>query len=184
MAIEEDQPATVQRLFFALMPPRDVAEQIVARVDALHVSGPGVARERLHLTLAFLGTVHTRDIDDLIQTTNRLDADAFILVLDRLVGFDAGGMSWLAPSSTPDLLLSLAAKLDKNTACKVASGRYRAHVTIRRGGPTIQDTVIEPIVWAVRDFSLIASGEYGRPGVYRELGRWRLHACSDEPDGL
>jgi len=182
--MEADEPVAVQRLFFALMPPRDVAERIIARADALNLAGHCVASERLHLTLAFLGNVHTRDRDDLIQATNRIDADAFTLVLDRLGSFDVAGTSWLAPSSTPDLLRSLAAKLDKNTAHKVESGQYRAHVTVRRSAPTVHDTVIEPIEWAVGGFSLIASGEYGRPGAYRELGRWRLHACSDEPDGV
>ncbi|MES1939614.1 2'-5' RNA ligase [Salinisphaera sp. T5B8] len=176
--------ANVQRLFFALMPPAGIAKAIAARGQTLALDGRVVDTKRLHLTLAFLGRIEAEACTQLCEKASRVQAPAFTLVLDRLGCFVRPGIVWLGPSAVPSPLLDLAAKLDKNTASAIEKGRYRPHVTIRRKAMAVEGRAIVPIEWPVSDFSLIASGESGRPGIYRELGRWPLGARSVGPRGL
>jgi 2'-5' RNA ligase len=164
----------VQRLFFALMPPVDVARRIAAQADTLEIDGRPGDTARLHLTLAFLGKVESHTLDDLFDTAARIDLPRFTLVLDRLGLFRRARIAWFGPSQVPPVLLDLATKLDKNTARAIEKARYRPHVTIRRKIDSVGSGAIEPIEWPVRDFSLVVSGENGHAGAYRELRRWPL----------
>ena len=61
------------RLFFALWPPLEVAEQLagVARAVAQQFGGKPTRQETLHLTLAFLGEVPDDRMSLLMQTARR-----------------------------------------------------------------------------------------------------------------
>lgn len=162
--------APPERLFFAAWPPASVCDAITQRVHGLHVDGRRVARERLHLTLAFHGLCDAQARAALIARADALQATAFDLRLDRVGQFGGGKTLWLAPTVVPDALQALAqtlgATLDERT--------YRPHVTISRKAAPITPRPIAPIDWRIEAFALVASGHGGAPGGYRDLARWRL----------
>jgi len=166
--------ATSARIFFALWPPAVVVDAIETRVDALSPGGRRVARERLHLTLAFHGCCSAARLAELKRSVAGVRIPAFELVLDRIGHFRRPGITWLAPEVTPAPLARLAAALAPPSAVTDKPFVFRPHVSItRKAAPRAPATTV-PIVWPVRSFSLVASGCEGAPGRYRELAQWRL----------
>ena len=174
MTAATDPPRDSQRLFFALMPPPGVAARIANAADRLGLVGRRIESSRLHLTLVFLGAVESAVQARLCSVAETIDLPAFTLVLDRLSGFQGPQIAWLGPSRPPRTLLDLAATLDKNTIGGIDNDRFRPHVSVRRGIGCVATARVEPIEWPVTHFSLLASGDGGQPGAYRELGRWPL----------
>lgn len=172
------------RVFFALMPPEPVARQIVDRARALDAGGRAVSRERLHLTLAFMGNVDRAALDALMARADSVRMSCFDLVLDQAGTFRRAGINWLAPSVPPPELLDLSAKLYKNTRADIDNTVFRPHVTISRRSPALKARPISPIQWSVRAFSLVASGDDGAPGAYVQLRQWPLSTPSVGPRGL
>lgn len=173
-----------ERVFFALMPPAPVAQEIAAAARALAVDGRAVESERLHLTLAFVGNVTGDQRDRLLDAGDTVRMPAFTLVIDRAGAFRRAGIDWLAPSAPPAALLDLVQKLYKNTLCGIDDRVFRPHITIARRAGALKAGAIAPIRWPVTDFSLMASGSQGAPGAYRELRRWPLLPGSVGPASL
>ena len=163
--------AGAQRLFFALWPPRDVARRIATQADALGIGGRRVALPRLHMTLAFVGACDSAQTDALRDNAASIRAPAFDLVLDQLGHFARPGITWFGCTTAPDPLLALAAGL---APADVDNRAFRPHVSVVHDSVPMATRLIDPIVWRVTAFALIASGQATVAGAYRELDRWAL----------
>ena len=159
------------RLFFALWPPPHVAQAISEHCDGLAIPGRRVARDRLHLTLAFHGVCDPDQAARLWQRAAVVRVPAFDLVLDRVDHFARNAITWVGCARVPDALRALAAQLASPDA---GDNAFRAHVSVSRQSPHVSARSIDPVVWRVSAFSLVASGENGAPGAYRERQRWAL----------
>ena len=95
---DSQQRPTNRRLFFALWPDEAVRTQIVrATREPVRVSGGRpVRKDRLHVTVAFLGGLTEAGME-VARGVPPIGVGAFDLALDRLGAFANGGVLWLGP---------------------------------------------------------------------------------------
>lgn len=184
-------PHPTDRLFFALMPPLAVAEQVTALAAEwrarLGLRGRPRPTGHLHVTLQHLGDfsgLPQQRVDDACATAAGVSALRFDARFDR-VGSFAG-----RPGKHPFVLLgedaaaglaALHAELGARLASAGLARRERAfvpHVTLLYDTQAVAPQTIEPVAWPVREFLLIHS-LLGQTR-YRVLGRWSLRATPRE----
>ena len=172
-----DTPPDRHRVFFALWPD-DATRAAISRAtrDVVGISGGRpIAKERLHVTVAFLGEITAAGIEA-ARAVPPIAVGSFDLALDLVGVWPESKILWLAPSAPPDALLDLEARLWDGLAERgfAAEDRvYRPHVTLaRRARPVEAD--IEPVLFPVRDVALVESFPEGRNVHYEVLERWQL----------
>jgi 2'-5' RNA ligase len=175
----EAQPER-HRVFFALWPD-DATRAAISRATRTVVGSSGgrpIAKERLHLTVAFLGELTAEGVDAAraVPPFAIGAAGAFDLVLDLVGVWPESKILWLAPSAPPDALLDLEARLWEGLAERGFQPEervYRPHVTLARRARPVE-AVIEPVRFAVRELALVESLPDGRNVHYEVLERWPL----------
>lgn len=173
------EPETGQRLFFALWPDDPVRDQLHrAGREHLRKQGRVVARERLHITLVFLGTVDARMRDCTMGVAERVQAESFELALSRIGVWTRSRVQWLAPRQVPDALQSLVQQLnDGLRGCGFEPERrpFMPHVTLaRKVSRPMRPVDLAPVCWPVIDFALVESRTLPEGPEYRVLQRWPL----------
>jgi 2'-5' RNA ligase len=171
------------RLFFALWPDDAVRMRIdamAAAVERTHASGGRrLRRDRLHLTVRFLGDFAPLPeglLDAARDAASRVEGEAFVLTLDRAGSFRGSRVWWLGcgdcPAALHGLWIGLGQALREADVPVRPHPQFSPHVTIQRNvRKALAPTPVEPIAWPVSDFVLIDSqAEAG----YVELGRWSL----------
>lgn len=174
------------RLFFALWPSPNEAASTEAAAEALLSGLPckAIPRERLHLTLAFLGSVEKAQLPRLERAAGQVHAPRFDFELDRAGYWPRPGVAFLAPSDPPPALLALAAELKSQLAAggfKIATRRFRPHVTLARKlrqppGPSLAGEVH----WRINEFSLIRSMTRAEGPSYTTVSRFALDGSCTE----
>ena len=171
----------LQRLFFALCPDDDLRRRIAIREDFGNISAAGrrVSVDNMHITLVYLGQVEARTRACVEQVATEIVGQSFRLVLDRIGYWSGPQILWLAPTRVPralnNLFENMLAGLGK---CSVTLDKrpYRPHITlarkVKKPPPGIR---FEPLVWDVREYSLMKSSSSPDGGVnYQKLACWRL----------
>jgi 2'-5' RNA ligase len=175
---EADERPDRHRVFFALWPDEATRAAISrATREAVRASGGRpIAKERLHLTVAFLGELTAAGVD-VARGAPPIPVGPFELLLDAVGTWPESKILWLAPSSTPDALGQLEARLLDALVERGFHGEervYRPHVTLARRARPVE-THVEPVRFAVRDLALVESFPEGRHSVHYEvLERWPL----------
>ena len=184
--------AEVARVFFALSPDQRSRRRLSAVADdlAVRLGGRAMAKETLHLTLAFVGEVRQDRLPELMAVAGEVaqsmsDASAAgLVVLDRLRYWPFGKMLWATCDHCPPRLGALAEQL---VGRLLASGYVLeqrpllAHVTLlRRIAVLPQDADLDllknaPVRWSYRDFVLLRSRSVSGGAAYERLGRWALN---------
>jgi 2'-5' RNA ligase len=137
--------------------------------------GRPIAKDRLHLTVAFLGELTSAGLA-VARAVPPIAAGAFELTLDALGVWPESKILWLAPSNPPDALGELEARLWDGLVERGFLGEeriYRPHVTLARRSRPV-DLGVEPIRWSVRDLALVESFPEGRNVHYEVLERWPI----------
>ncbi|MDG2527016.1 RNA 2',3'-cyclic phosphodiesterase [Stenotrophomonas sp. HITSZ_GD] len=174
-----------ERLFFALLPPAAVAEAAHAVAAALRVELPSarlIARERLHVTLHYLGEYAGLPPSLLARAQRAAQAlrmAPFALALDRVGSF--GGPR----RERPGVALGDAAgtagahELHRRLASALAheglSGdtRFTPHMTLLYDRHGIAERPLAtPLAWEANELVLLRSVR--GQAHYREEGRWPL----------
>jgi 2'-5' RNA ligase len=168
------------RLFFALVPDADVRTALarLARKCAGEAGGRPSSPEAMHLTLAFIGEVDASRRELLAAIGARLPRIAFDVDLDRIGGFRAARVAWIAPSAPPEALSALQVAL----ATELASAGFpterrpfRPHLTLARHCRVPLASVPTPNVhWPVSRLALIESTLDPAGARYREVAGWEL----------
>ena len=170
-------PPERRRVFFALWPD-DATRSAMSRATRLAVqacSGRPIAKDRLHLTVAFLGDVAPARVE-LARSVPPIEVGAFDLTLDAVGVWPESRILWLAPMAPPDALGALEAALWDGLVERGfhAEDRiYRPHVTLARRARPI-DAEVAPVVWPVRDLALVESFKDRHNVHYEVLERWPL----------
>lgn len=159
-------PPASLRLFLALWPPPALLPALVARADAW--TWPAQARrtprERLHITLHFLGNVDAQSVPRLREGLG-LDWSGCELRLDRAEVWP-GGIAVLEASEVPPALGELHARLAQRLqALGIATEtrRYRPHLTLARKATGARPAGGEPLSWqAGPRYALVCSLGGGR----------------------
>ncbi|MGD2055217.1 MAG: RNA 2',3'-cyclic phosphodiesterase [Gammaproteobacteria bacterium] len=177
MSPQPTEPA--QRLFFALWPDADVREAIESvsrrQLRKLAKRTPG---EKLHITLAFPGTVTAPVRECLEASAGSIQATPFALAIDRAGYWSRPRIVWVGPSRIPGELWALVKSLRATLGeCGLVpeSRPFQPHITLaRKANRGLPVDEIEVIHWSVGDFCLAESVTDPEGARYRILRRWRL----------
>lgn len=176
-------PPPAARWFIALRPPPGTPEALAAARDALLAAvrdGRPVATDRLHLTLAFLGTGRrdAAEVERLRSALAGIEVSCFDFDIDRADTFRVGRrhVGWIGPREAPAQLLALAGAIRARLAAAgidVDARPFVPHVTVLRGlEAPIAGRSIPVIKWPVDRFVLVRS-HLDQPR-YEDIASWPL----------
>lgn len=177
MTDEEAPRPDRHRVFFALWPDAATRSALVRATRAVVQASGGrpIAKERMHLTVAFLGELTGAGLAA-ARAAAPIEVGAFELVLDAVGVWPESKILWLAPQAPPDALETLEIELWARLAGQgfAAEDRvYRPHITLARRARAVEAEV-EPVSWPVRELCLVESFPDGRNVHYEVLERWPL----------
>jgi len=178
-------PHPTDRLFFAVVPPPEVAERIAALAvdlrERLGLRGRPRPTGHLHVTLHHLGDfagLPQQRVDEACTAAAGVALPSFAARFDRVGSFhghagkhpfvllgaeDAAGMGGLYESLGTRLAAAGLARRERS---------FVPHLTLLYDARAIARQHVEPVSWTAREFLLIHS-LLGRT-EYRVLGRWSL----------
>ncbi len=165
-------------MFFALWPDDAVRAQIVRATREVVGSSGGrpTRKDRLHVTIAFLGALTAAGLD-VARGVPPIEVGAFDLALDRLGAFANGGVLWLGPKSVPPALIELERRLwsELDSRGFIREERiYQPHVTLARRARRPVEAEVSPIAWRVAELALVESLPDGPNVHYELLEKWPL----------
>jgi 2'-5' RNA ligase len=172
-----DAPDERHRVFFALWPD-DATRAAISRATRAVVGASGgrpIAKERLHVTLAFLGELTDAGLKN-ARAVPPIPVGPFELNLDAVGVWPESRILWLAPTAPPDALPELEERLWDGLVehgFRAADRVYRPHVTLARRARPVE-AAIEAVRFPVRDLALVESFPDGRNVHYEVLERWPL----------
>ena len=164
------------RLFFAVWPGEAAAPLARLAADlAVVAEGRAVPREKIHLTLAFLGEVPAARLDGAREAGAGVRFERFAFALDRVGSFRGARVAWAGSARMPEPLAALQSAL---AARLLAMGfvleerPFAPHATLaRRTRKPVPEAAIPAIDWRVDAFTLVRSG--GGDGRYEVLAEYR-----------
>jgi 2'-5' RNA ligase len=176
--MNDPQPDPVShRVFFALWPD-DATRAAISRATREVVQASGgrpIAKDRFHLTVAFLGELTAEGLG-VARAVPPLATGAFDVVLDVAGVWPESRVLWLAPQAPPEALGDLEGALWEALAdrgFRAEERIYRPHVTLARRARPVE-AAIAPVTWRVEDLALVESFPDGRNVHYEVLERWPL----------
>jgi 2'-5' RNA ligase len=170
----------VDRIFFAILPPREVAAAIARRLVLTKqeriLTGRSISADRLHVSLYHIGDFVTGIPANLVPALHRLVGNvrfkSFPVTFDQAMSFKAIEMRpfVLTGGVGLDELRSFHAAL--GGALQRDGEPFNPHLTLLRDRKSIPRHPIQPVKWVVEEFVLVHSlvGQ----GRYQILGRWKL----------
>jgi RNA 2',3'-cyclic 3'-phosphodiesterase len=173
-----DERRDRHRVFFALWPD-DATRAAISRATRAAVGSSGgrpVAKERLHLTIAFLGELTAAGLEVARAVPPIPLGGPFELTLDTIGIWPESKTLWLGPAAMPPELGELQARLWGalvERGFRADDRVYRPHVTLARRARPVE-AAVEPVRFAVRDLALVESFPDGRNVHYEVLERWSL----------
>ena len=183
----EPPPRLDDRLFFAVFPPPEVAEQIAQRAaglrSAVSLRAKWLATERFHVTLHHLGD-HDGLREDIVRSASEaadaLRAAPFEACFDQAMSFprrgDRGAPFVMRGGTGLQGLMAFQEQLGeamKQAALhRFVASSFTPHITLAYDPQEAPLQAIEPIRWVVNEFALVHS----LIGKTRHivLGRWPL----------
>ncbi|MBK8768696.1 MAG: hypothetical protein IPM01_30995 [Burkholderiaceae bacterium] len=118
-----------RRIFFALWPDGEAAGHLSALAHSLAAGGGRTIQPvSLHLTLAFIGSVTSAQVEELERIASGVRGTAFDLSLDRLGFWPRGGTLWAGCRQAP-----AAAPPGRSAGHRLACGRFCGRCAVRFG---------------------------------------------------
>ena len=157
------QEQELRRLFFAWWPDAEVQAQLhqLAQVHRPSPHARITRQEKIHLTLAFLGSVNKEFSDCAVSTATALQWQRFTLVFDRLGWFQRARVMWAGcshPDSNMSGLVDALSVALQTCGFQPERRQFQPHLTLARKVNRPPNTMeIEPIVCPVDRFSLVES---------------------------
>ncbi|MDA8092741.1 MAG: RNA 2',3'-cyclic phosphodiesterase [Betaproteobacteria bacterium] len=171
------------RLFFALWPDRAVQAALAAvgKEVASFCKGRLIPRDKLHMTLAFLGLADRAQLEALRGLSGGILSPSCELVLGRLSCWDRKGIAWLGMDEVPNAITDLVTRLRtmlRGAGFVPEERAFAPHVTLMRHARCRlpEHQAIRPVVWPVSEFVLVRSTLDPDGAAYQIIGRWPLSA--------
>jgi len=176
--LNHSRPA-VPRLFFALWPPTEIREQLIAMNKTILANGRCTRDENLHVTLRFLGSVTDDQLPCIEQVASNIKASPFEFILDRLVFKQRQEMIWLTTDQpVPAQLDSLVNQLEdglQECGFLPAKYSYKPHITIRQKANKTKGLQEQSQVkWLVDAFVLVSSKTHQEGAEYSVVKEWKF----------
>jgi len=178
--LKSNNPEGKLRLFFALWPPREVADGLHAWASEAHAATGGrlTRAATIHLTLAFLGDIPGDRVAALIDCARRVRGSPFDLRLDEGRWWEHNGIVWAGPRAMPEPLRDLAAQLDsvlKEGGFRTEKRDFKAHITlVRRAVKGEVLPALPSLEWRAGEFVLVRSALAAEGPAYATLSRFSL----------
>jgi RNA 2',3'-cyclic 3'-phosphodiesterase len=161
------------RYFFALWPPAETARALEAWARMLQ--GRVTPADKIHLTLAFLGTVAP---EKAIGAARRVQRRPHELPLEKAQYWKHNRIVWAGPREIPPELKMLVQTLhlELYRAEYILERRpFAAHVTLLRSAQAPAELPPLPEVeWPVRELTLVQSANSAKGSVYEVVERFAL----------
>jgi 2'-5' RNA ligase len=172
---------TTQRLFFALWPGASLQKDLHYYAQRMHDACGGriVAKDNIHLTLAFLGSQPHDRIDELRAIGASLRADRFRLDLTKAGSWKRSQVGWVAPENVPaslDLLVVQLRDLLSGACIPFDAKPFRPHVTLVRKAKCNAKAALPGMrfAWSVDRFVLVRSRTLQTGSVYSKIDEWPM----------
>ena len=181
-SLRNEWPDTA-RVFFALWPPSEAAQQLSAVADSFSQCAGGRATRQatVHLTLAFLGDVPLERLPNLERAARNVRAEAFDLTLDQFGLWHHNRIFWAGCSAVPPALVELASALSavlQAAGFKVADARrnFTPHVTLVRKVKALVAPLPpgQTLPWRCTKFVLVRSQLSATGASYQTLAEFSL----------
>ena len=159
------------RLFFALWPDDSTRAWLSALQQGL--KGRRTKAANLHITLAFLGEQPDSLLPCLHKIVDKMVLPQMALTIDHIDYFKGQHVAWAGMRQIPESLFALQQALcnalTENGIAFDQRKAFKPHITLARNAERPDTIIFEPIVWHVRQFSLVHSSA-GPTGIsYRVL---------------
>ncbi len=133
--------------------------------------GRRMTADKLHATLAFLGSQPAERVPELIAAASDVQAGGFDLVIDEARFWKHNRIGWAGASRVPGAVDDLSRQLRDALSARgfdFDPKPFVAHVTLVRDGSRPKELpAFAPVRWPVRAFSLVqsAGGRYTVPAT-------------------
>ena len=168
------------RFFVAVWPDPAIVARLADGANPHLRNARPVSRNRLHLTLAFIGALDPAGLDSAQRALRQVEGHSCLLSIDRLGHWRRSGILWLGSSIEQPALVDLVSAI---RARLLASGiatdsrPFRAHITVARKCWRASYTgALAPVFWPVSTFSLVESTLHHSGARYRPVETWPLGA--------
>ena len=160
------------RLFFAIWPEPPAARELaqIGRSLADLAGGKPVPAEKIHMTLAFLGSVAEDETGNAVAAAATVSGDAIRMQVDTVGSFRRARVGWVAPSQPNPALAALQADLARQLAIR-EEREFNPHATVvRKLARPVARAPAATIEWRSNAFTLVQS----TGGRYEVLESWGL----------
>lgn len=168
------------RVFFAIFPNKRIQEQLVHLAESLEpiCGGRKIKKQRIHLTLLFLGNINAHRIEALQQAMKMVTEKEFELSLEEICQWKKNQIIYVQSNKFPAELFSLVDSIGhvlSEIGFLLDNHTYKPHITLlRKAVRPAKIGLIEPIQWRVNEWFLIQSKQTDHGVDYIPLGQWRL----------
>ena len=166
------------RLFFAIWPGVAASKGLAHVAEALGAiaGGKPVPAEKIHVTLAFLGSIDAQLAGTAAAVAARVNASEVHMAMDEVGSFRRARVGWAGPSQANANLIALQDRLARDLKAAGFALDERAftpHATlVRKIDKSVPRAPMPPVQWRSRAFTLVES----RGGRYEVLESWGLGA--------
>jgi RNA 2',3'-cyclic 3'-phosphodiesterase len=164
VARAKQRQAATDRLFLAIVPPPDVAQQIADLARRLRVghdlTGKPLDAEHFHVTLCHVGDGIGLPPEVVATTMERAAGVAmpsFKVAFDRVMSFNNGAFVLRGDDSVIGLEVLQQRLSDALDSRPGLARRYTPHLTLLRDSHIVPEHDIEPIEWTVKDVVFVHS---------------------------
>ena len=164
------------RLFFAIWPGAEASRQLATVAESLAqlVGGNPMAAEKIHMTLAFLGSHDDAGAGRAVAAASRVKAAGIGMTIDQVGSFRRARVGWAAPSLSSAALVELQLRLARELASEGFAPEDRAftpHATlVRKIEKPVPCAAVAPVDWRSHALTLVESSG----GRYEVLESWGL----------
>ena len=164
------------RLFFAVWPEPAAARELARVGQALAelAGGKPVPAEKIHITLAFLGSLGAEETGAAVLAAAGIEGAPIRMDVDQVGSFRRARVGWAAPSRPGADLTALQAALAgelQRRGFRLEDREFRPHATlVRKLAKAIPAAPIEAVEWRSRAFTLVESTGGGRYEVRESWG--------------
>lgn len=180
------------RVFFAIWPDAAAQKRLAELAEQLEAvcDGRKVRAENIHLTLVFLGEVSVNRLDALCQVANEVrgaGVQTFDFAIEEVHYWKHNRIAYAGTAKVPQGLLDLVSALQSALSAAGFAfdqqASYVPHITLVRKArcpaPSIKlgtglPELAQPVVWPVREWVLVKSGQANGRSGYTPIGRWPL----------
>jgi len=165
------------RYFFAIWPDAGAARELARVGEALAglVGGKPMPMEKIHITLAFLGSLDDERVGSAATAASRVRGSPIRLSIDIVGSFRRAKVGWAAPSAPNPALAALQADLAGGLADRgfeLEARDFNPHATlVRKIGKPIPQAPTAAVEWRSNAFTLVESTGDGR---YEIRESWEL----------